>query len=249
MKHRLACMLLLLLACPAAAQTVPRVKAQVLSFDGSVLVLDADAAAVQAPPAAPAPASARGASPGSRNGRRGAPPPATASDAPSGKLRVTLLPATLLVTRRPSVHEALKVGDFVGAVVPAKDAAMVATSIYIYPDALRGANEGRFADGDDIRLGGTVQALNADSITLHYRGLEAVNGVCMGRAAPPSVTPQYCSGEVRVGLNPDTPVSLLIVGSAKLLVPGAVATVSLIKTADGGMVTPGIIVEMPQSAP
>lgn len=232
MKVRLAC-ILLLLAWPAAAQTVPRVKAPILSFDGHILILDMDAAAVEGPAKAPA-AGAHGAS--------------AAKPAGSRKLSVTLLPATLLVTRRPSVREALKVGDFVGAVVPAKDTAMTASNIYIYPDALRGANEGRFPDGDDIRLGGTVRALGADGISLHYRGLAAVDGVCQGRAQPPSVSPQYCTGDVTVHLDADTPVSLLIVGTPKLLVPGAVATVSLIKTADGGMVTPGVIVEMPHSA-
>lgn len=247
MKFRFACVFLVL-ACPAAAQTVPRVKAQILSFDGHTLILDADAPAVQAPP--PSSPSARGnaaakAGSGAAPGSRGTESAARAES--GGKLTVTLLPATLLVRRRPTVHEALKVGDFVGAVVPAKDATMTASSIYIYPDALRGANEGRFADGDDIRLGGTVRALNAGSLTLHYRGVEAVDGVCMGRAAPVSVTPQYCSGDVTVRLDADTLVSLLIVGSQKLLTPGAVATVSLIKTADGSMITPGVIVEMPQS--
>lgn len=233
MKYRLAC-ILLLLALPAAAQTVPRVKAKILSFDGKTLILDTDAAAVPGTsPAKPAP--------GARGNM------AAKASAPT-KLSVTLLPATLLVTRKPSVRQALKIGDFVGAVVPANDSTMTASSLYIYPDALRGANEGRFADGGDIRLGGTVRSLGADSVTIHYRGVAEENGICQGRAAPPSVTPQYCSGDATVRLDGDAPVSLLIVGTPKLLVPGAVATVSLIKTADGSMATPGVIVEMPQSA-
>lgn len=253
MRHSIALVLCLLaFAGTAQAASAPRVKAKILSFDGKVLVLDTDAAAF-APPArtAPAPRRTGGAS---RNGgaaatTAGAPQQQGASAPAGGKLSVGLMPATLLVAEKPSVRQALRVGDFVGAVGKLAGGTLDARNIYIYPDALRGANEGRFADGNELRVGGTITALTGDGLTLRYRGLGEDGGVCAGRALPAAVSPKSCAGEISVRLDTETPVSLLVPGDKSLLSPGAVATVSLARTTDGGMVTPGVIVEKTQSSP
>lgn len=255
MKHALVLAGILLALCPAArAQGVPRVKAAIVSFDGTSLVLDTSAAGVKAaslagvetPAARPQHAvSAKGA----------AAPPAAAPPPPppqgkDGKLTVTLLPATLMVSERNVVRQALKIGDFIGAEVTAgTGGALAATSVYIYPDTLRGANEGRFADGNVTRIGGTLSAIGADTLTVHYRGLGESGGVCAGRAVSAAVTPRSCSGDATFAFDRDAPVTLMTLGTKSLLTPGALATVSLVRVAGGGMATPGIIVEKPQSAP
>lgn len=216
----------------AAQQSAPRVKAAILSFDGHTLVLDADAASVTGLPA-----------PRPQGADRATPKP------PSGKLTAVLMPATLLVAERTSVLEAIRVGDTVAALADQKDGGLRARSLTIYPDALRGANEGRFADGDAVRLGGRVTAIGDGGISLHYRGRAAEAGVCQGRALPPAVSPQSCSGDVRLTFDPAIPVTILVPGTTALLTPGALATVSLLRTADGGMATPGVIVQLPQSFP
>jgi hypothetical protein len=217
----------------AAQQSAPRIKAAILSFDGHTLVLDADAASVKGLP-----------SPRPQGANR-----STAAKAPSGKLTVVLMPATLLVAERPSVLEAIRVGDTVAALADQKDGALTARSLTIYPDALRGANEGRFADGDAMRLGGRVTAIGEGGISLHYRGRAEENGVCQGRALPPAVSPQSCAGDARLRLDPAIPVTILVPGTSALLTPGALATVSLLRNTDGGMATPGVIVQLPQSSP
>ena len=215
----------------AAQQSAPRVKAAILSFDGHTLVLDADAASVA------------GSTPSRAGGSR------SAAKTPSGKLTVTLMPATLLVAERPSVLEAIRVGDTVAALADQTDGGLTARSLTIYPDALRGANEGRFADGGALRLGGRVTAIGDGSISLHYGGRSEEGGVCQGRALPPAVSPQSCAGDARLRMDPAIPVTILVPGSTALLTPGALATVSLLRTADGGMATPGVIVQSPQSSP
>jgi hypothetical protein len=159
------------------------------------------------------------------------------------------MPATLLVAERPSVLEAIRTGDTVAVLADLKDGALAARSLTIYPDALRGANEGRFPDGDAIRLGGQVTAISDSAISLHYRGRAEDDGVCQGRALPPAVSPQSCAGDARIRLDPAMPVTILVPATTSVLAPGVLATVSLLRTADGGMATPGVIVQLPQSSP
>jgi hypothetical protein len=75
-----------------------------------------------------------------------------------------------------------------------------------------------------------------------------VEGVCLGRADPSLPSPA-CSADPRIAVPEATPVTALVPGDRRLLVPGAIATVSIAGDAKGVRVTPGMILEKPQTPP
>jgi hypothetical protein len=56
-----------------------------------------------------------------------------------------------------------------------------------------------------------------------------------------------CAADTAIDVPSGTPVSAVTVGDRSLLVPGAMVSVAIAKTADGKQVTPGVTVEKPQS--
>jgi len=222
----------------AAAQGVPRIKAKIISRNGNTLVLDADAGAVSVAPLGNDQAAKPAPSASSKKG--GMPRPAVGA-----KLTLSLMPATLVVVEHRSVRDAIKVGDFIGATAVVAQGELKTRSIVIYPDILRGSDEGRFADGDVLRVGGQVSALTAQGITIRYRGKGEKDGVCAGRAAPRVLAGQYCTAEIFLALPASIPVSLLVPGDAKLLTPGRVVTASVVRLGADQLATPGVIVQQP----
>jgi hypothetical protein len=166
-------------------------------------------------------------------------------------VRVTVRPDTRYVSTEKYKLAAIQPGDFAGAAVIAQsDGKLRAQEVHVYPGALRGSGEGRFPEGAAGRLmiNGTVAASADGTLTLHYRGLAENNGVCEGRAPVP-LTPTACTGDAAVTVAPGIPVTALTVGDKTLLVPGAMAIVSVATRPDGAKVTPGLIVEKPATAP
>jgi hypothetical protein len=211
----------------AGAQGIVRLKARLAAFDGQALTLEPLAA----------------------NGK----------PAPGGPLTVSTLPQTQIVQQQKSFFGAIQPGDYVGAAVTARAGRLRAQNVYIYAPALRGSGEGRFEDNGRLMVNGTAREVKPatqfdGTLTLHYRGAVLTgarkNAVCEGRAAPPAIASALaCSAEAAIDVMPGTPVSTLTLGDKSLLVPGAILSVATTRQPDGSQVTPGIIVEMPQSPP
>ena len=223
----------------ADAQPVTRLKARLTAFDGTVMTLE---------PLTPAPAP---------SGKQPAAPDAAAKPMP---LTVSVTPATRYVGSDKASFGDIKPGDYAGAAftAPAGDR-LRAQEVFVYAESLRGTGQGRFPEGDRVIINGTVSAIKAGApqdrqdgvMTLHYHGstltgLGRGKTLCEGRASPPAYASALaCESDAVIEVRAGTPVSSLTEGDKSLLVPGAMVTVAITKTADGKSVTPGVIVEKP----
>jgi hypothetical protein len=220
-----AAVMLAALSLAASAQVLPRIKAKVVSFDGTTLVV------------APLPA-----------GPEEEPKP----DAkPDETMRFTVLPETRYVATEKAALTDIKVGDFAGATVRAGSGSKVkAEEVFLYPEALRGTGEGRFTEKGRLMINGTVSAVAPGQLTVHYRGLAPNGKLCEGRAPPPAVASRLtCTADAVIGAGDGVPVTALTVGDASMVAPGAVVMVSVAKNREGAKVTPGLIVEKPDGSP
>jgi len=232
--------LVFLLGCVAAAapsfaaEPAVRVKARLIAFDGQVLNLEPLKDQVV---------------PGQKAGE---------------SFTVSVLPATRYVGSDRGTFSAIKPGDYAGAAVTeGRGGGLKAQNVYLYAEALRGTGEGRFSDSGRLIVNGAVsgvQSSGADdkqggTLTLHYRGalltgLGRGRTLCEGRASPPAYASALaCAADAAIAVPPGTPVSALTVGDKSLLVPGSLVTVTMTRSIDDKNVTPGIIVEKPQSVP
>jgi hypothetical protein len=209
------------LSVAASAQVLPRIKAKVVSFDGTTLVV------------APLPAGSGG------------------DAKPGETMRFTVLPETRYVATGKAALTDIKVGDFAGAAVRAGSGGRLkAEEIFLYPEALRGTGEGRFTEKGRLMINGTVSAVAPAQLTLHYRGLAPNGKLCEGRAPPPAIASRLtCTGDAVISAGDSVPVTALTVGDASMVVPDAVVTVSVAKNSEGAKVTPGLIVEKPDVSP
>jgi len=237
----------------ALAQAVPRIKAKIVSVDGDVLTLQP--ATPPQPPAAPVSRT--------KSGTAAATTPAPEPDKPAnGPLTVAVLPNTRYVATATASFGVIKVGDYVGAVVGERSGGQLrAQEVFIYAEALRGTGEGRFSDNGRLLVNGAVSAIQPVSekdttggtLTVHYRGAVITTAapgrtLCEGRAAPPALMSALaCAADAAIEVPSATPVSAVTVGDRSLLVPGAMVSIAIAKTADGRQVTPGVTVEKPQS--
>jgi hypothetical protein len=176
-------------------------------------------------------------------------PDGTSADA--DWLRVGVLANTRYVSTTRTKLSAIKPGDFAGAAVTADpDGKLQAQEVHVYPGALRGAGEGRFTEGPSgrIMINGAVAIAADGSLTLHYRGAGMNKELCEGRAAAP-VTSRTCTGDAVIAIADGVPVTALTPGDKSLLIPGAMAVVSVAERPDGTRITPGLIVEKAATAP
>jgi hypothetical protein len=176
-------------------------------------------------------------------------------------MTVSLLPDTRYVLSQKSSFGNLQRGDYAGAaVIENRNGSLRAQDVYIYAEALRGTGEGRFGDNGRLMVHGAVSEAKPISekdktggtLTLHYRGATLTGSgkraVCEGRAVPPQFASALaCSGDAVIEVPSGTPVSALTMGDKSLLTLGATVSVSLISRSDGSLVTPGLIVEPPDT--
>jgi len=170
-------------------------------------------------------------------------PDGTSADA--DWLRVAVRPETRYAVTGKSRMRDIKSGEFAGAAVTmGADGKLLAQDVYVYPNPLRGAGEGRFADSKPSRLmiNGTVAVAEDGALTLRYRGAGMKNGVCEGRMPVP-ITPDACAADAVIGIPPGTPVTRLSMADAKAVTPGLIAVVSVATAPDGGKIAPGLIIE------
>jgi hypothetical protein len=164
-------------------------------------------------------------------------------------LAVRLQSGTVFNTTEKRSLSSFKVGDWAGATFRDSDGAASAEEIYLYPEGLRGSGEGRLSrDNGRFVVNGTVTAVDGHSITLFYRGAKKVDGICLDRPDLSRPSPA-CTADPKISVPDGTPVLALIAGDRRLLVPGAIATVSIAADEKGLRTTPGMILEKPQTAP
>lgn len=228
----------------ASAQVLPRIKAKVVSFDGTTLtVMPLAGASTPPPPSRPA-----NAKPGITHG--GTPDAGTAAPG-TAPMTFAVLPDTRYVGTEKAAFTDIKVGDFAGAAVHAGTGGRLrADEVFLYPDALRGTGEGRLSESGQLVVNGTVSDVKPGLLTLHYRGLTWNGKICEGRAPPPAFASRLaCAGDAFITVDDGVPVTKLAPGDASLVVPDAIVTVSVARNRDGVNVTPGLIVEKPQALP
>lgn len=223
-----------------AAQPITRLKARLTAFDGTMMTLE------PVSPASPATASGKA--------------PAADATAQPGLLTVSVTPATRYVGSAKAQLSDIKPGDYAGAslATPPGDR-LRAQDVFLYAEPLRGTGEGRFPEGDRLIVNGTVSAVKpggsqngqSGTLTLHYHGsvltgLGLGKTLCEGRASPPAYASVLaCESDAVIEVPPGASVSSLSEGDKGLLVPGAMVTVAIAKTADGKSSTPGVVVETP----
>ncbi len=168
--------------------------------------------------------------------------------APEGggpQIAVRLQPRTQFMESQPRALSVVNIGVYVSARVLAKDGALTAEEVQVYPAALRGAGEGRLPQGGDrIVISGVVTAMSTGRLTLFHRGAQMAGGTCVGRADPARPSP-VCTGDAMIQIPQNVPVRALVPSDRRLLVAGAIATVSLETDAKGVRSTPGLILEKP----
>lgn len=161
------------------------------------------------------------------------------------QLAIRLQARTLFMTTQKVALSAIKVGSYAGATVAQKDGVLTAEEVHLYPDAMRGSSEGRIALGNDhFVISGAVTAAAAGSLTLFYRGARADGGICLGRAGALGTSPA-CTADPDIRIPADARLTALAPADRRLLVAGAVATVTVETDAKGARSTPGLILEKP----
>jgi hypothetical protein len=197
-------------ALPATAQPLPRVKGTITAFDGLTFQLKPETGGAQ--------------------------------------IAVRLQPHTQFMTTEPRPLSAFKTGSWAAARVLVQDGTLVAEDLQLYPDGLRGSGEGRLAAGPDrFVIGGAVTASSGNAITLFYRGGRMAGGACLDRPDPARTSP-VCTADPSIQVPGTAQVRALVQGDRRLLVVGAIATVSIAADAKGVRSTPGLILEKPQTS-
>jgi len=160
-------------------------------------------------------------------------------------LAIRLQAKTQIMTMSKRSLAAVTPGSYAGATVTAADGALRAEEVHLYPDPMRGSSEGRIALSiNRFVITGTVSATAAGNFTLSYRGARMAAGTCDGRAAPGAGQPP-CTAEAVITVPPEAAVTALTPADRRLLVPGAIATVTVETDTKGNRSTPGLILEKP----
>jgi hypothetical protein len=160
---------------------------------------------------------------------------------------IRLLAQTQFMTTEARPLSAFRTGAWVAARVAARDGALVAEELQLYPDALRGSGEGRLAQGDRFIISGAITASGGSTVTLFYRGGFMAGGACLGRPDPARPSPA-CTADPVIQVPQGATLRALVPGDRRLLVVGAIATVSVQTDEKGVRTTPGLILEKPQTS-
>ena len=133
---------------------------------------------------------------------------------------VTLAPNfTVVAVSKASLGD-IKSGTFVGAAaLPQPGGTFKAQEVLVFPEAMRGSNEGHYPW--DLSPGSTMT--NA-----------AVSAMVSGNDGT-ALTLKHKDGEVKVVVPPDAPIVTLGPGDKSLLVPGAGVFVPASRAADGAL--------------
>ena len=150
-------------------------------------------------------------------------------------LTVTLAPNFRVTELRKAALSEIVAGKYIGVTaLPAKDGALRAVAIHIFPDAAKGTAEGHrawdlapSATMTNATVDGVVAAGNGSTLTLKYKG-----------------------GEKTVTVTPETAIVAMGPGKPDMLKPGAkILIFGAVKGADGKLSTQGVVVGKDGMAP
>ena len=135
----------------------------------------------------------------------------------------------------------IKPGDFVAsAAYKGPDGKIHAEELRIFPEAMRGAGEGHRPMGPDpnrTMTNGTVAMSDPEARTMTNGTVSAT-----GASGSRSLTVKYKEGETVITVDPETPITRIIIADRSLLVPGS--TVSIIANMkDGALVAGNVTAE------
>lgn len=143
-------------------------------------------------------------------------------------LAVTLAPNFRVTELRKAALSEIAAGKYIGVTaLPAKDGALRAVAIHIFPDAAKGTAEGHHAW--DLAPETTMTNATVDGV------VAAGNG--------PTLTLKYKGGEKTVLVTPETAIVAMGPGKPDMLKPGAkILIFGAVKAADGSLSTQGVVV-------
>lgn len=153
--------------------------------------------------------------------------------------RVELAPEGRVLAVAPSGLGAIEAGTYVGtAAVPGSDGRLTALEVLVFPDAMRGANEGHFAW--DLAPESTMTNATVATTTLaaEVDGAAGAAGGDGGRV----LTLRYPGGERTVVVSPEAPVVAPGPGEPELLRPGSHVFVPGATRRTDGVLTAGAVV-------
>lgn len=159
-------------------------------------------------------------------------------------MKVGVRPATRILKERAESLAGIKAGDFIGATLAKAGSGYAAQEVHIFPEALRGTDEGLYplAEGSPRSIvNATVTAIGADGISLKFRG--AGGNPCTGRAPVGMAAAGGCNGAITIRTGTNVPVIALEPATQADLKPGAVVALSIMAGPDGRPVTPGLTIE------
>jgi hypothetical protein len=129
-------------------------------------------------------------------------------------------PGTIVLAMIKQSLADIKSGDFVGVTsMRGADGRMNALEVHIFPEAMRGTNEGQFAW--DLVPGSAM-----------------TNGAIAGSASAPegqTLKVNHKGTESEITVSPQTPIVAYAPGDATLLVPGATVLVQALQQPDGSL--------------
>lgn len=148
--------------------------------------------------------------------------------------RVELAPEGRVLAVAPSGLGAIGAGTCVGtAAVPASGGRLTALEALVFPDAMRGASEGRFAWDLAPESTTTNATVAATALAAEAGGTAGAAGGDGGRV----LTLRYPGGERTVVVPPEVPVVALGPGEPELLRPGSHVFVSGVTRRTDGILT------------
>jgi len=140
---------------------------------------------------------------------------------------VTLAPNVGVLSVLKASLADIKSGSFVGvAALPQPSGTFKAQEVVVFPENMRGNNEGHYRW--DLSPGSTMTNGTVDAM------VSGVDGT--------TLTLKYKDGQVKVVVRPDVPIVTLGPGDRSLLVAGAGVFVPASRAADGGLTTGRVLV-------
>src|SRR5579862_7459613 len=159
-----------------------------------------------------------------------------------GKSTSVTVPADLSIRANEKATLAdIKPGDFVASAADkGADGKIHAEEVRIFPEAMRGAGEGHrpmSPDPNRTMTNGTVATADPEARTMTNGTVSAADASGTRR-----LTVRYKEGETVIVVDPETPITRIVIGDKSLLKPGA--TVSVVAAQkDGALVATNVTAE------
>jgi hypothetical protein len=162
--------------------------------------------------------------------------------ADDGKMTTVAVPENLPIRANARATLAdIKPGDFVASAADkGADGKIHAEELRIFPEAMRGAGGGHRPMGpnpDRTMTNGTVAMSDPEARTMTNGTVSAT-----GAAGSRSITVKYKEGETVITVDPETPITRIMIADRTLLKPGATVSVQAAQK-DGALVATNVTAE------